>query len=66
MLKESEVVKMSEINSDKILREANEIGQMLKDRYNIQPATDSNGVILPPPTVFDMTLKEMGKGAMIN
>lgn len=47
------------------LKEARQIGEILKQRYNMQPSVDDNGYILPPPTFSDVKLIELGKSTQV-
>lgn len=37
---------------DEAMKDAREVGQFLKEQYNMQPAVDEEGFIIPPPTVY--------------
>lgn len=46
-------------------KDAVEIGKILKQRYDVQPAVDAEtGVNLSPPSFSDVTLEDLGKQTM--
>lgn len=50
---------------EKALRDAREIGRILRDKHNMQPSHDQDGKILPPPSMFDLKTQDLGKSNMI-
>ena len=59
--------------SEEILREARRIGDILKERHNVQPAAipelDNDGIMrvpyTPPPSLFDVKLSDLGKQTQV-
>lgn len=59
--------------SEQAMRDARAIGNMVKERHNIQPAAapelDKDGVMrvqyIPPPSYSDISLKDLGKPTLM-
>ena len=51
---------------EEALRDAKRIGEMLKDKYNIQPAEDQHGNKIMPPTMYDIKLEDLGKDSIMH
>ena len=58
--------------SEEMLQQARDIGAILRDRHNMQPMAipeaDKDGIMqtlyIPPPSLNDVSLKDLGKQTM--